>query len=197
MLMNKNMRKFDIDKLDEYDIDELNYFKSEYETKIQSGEALINSLLNAPFKKEKINDILDKLDNNKTVLFKIKTKIILKKEINDLNDYSQNIITSNIHVLPQTTGNLSYLTNSNITLDINLKSTSVSYLDNSNNIMRFEVIDDIFQSILGNYYLVGLSGLHLPLTHVISAEKDSKIDKWFNMMSKKIERKEKLKRILK
>ena len=190
------MENFDINKIDDYDKDELELFLSKERAYQSSGEVLLEATLKMPFKnKEKVDKILNKIDSHKSNIISINERIskleVDKQNHTWISGYSNGIGT----IIWGTANNYNSYGVSSPTIVVDL--IHVKYIDNNNDIITIKVLDDVFESILGNYYLVMEEGVHVPLKRVIEIDEESNVGKWYSVMCKNFDRESKLKRVLK
>jgi len=193
---------YDITKIDDYTEDELESFKSKEESKQESGEVLLDALLKTPFKsKEKVDKILEQIGQHKLNILLIGGKISEQTNTNWSFGYAGGgvIVTGSTTTTTTTNGTngttwntaLAWANNSP-----NEENIQVEYIDLSNNVNTIYVIDDVIQSVFGEYYLISQQQ-HIPLKRVISIDENSNVGKWYSTMCKNFEREIKLKRVLK
>jgi hypothetical protein len=204
------MENFDIDKIKDYTEEDLKIFQSIEEKNIESTEELFKNYLKVPFKDDKkTQQLLDKISSHKSY------KDMIKKELREREQKksSEYIWTDifNIKLDPKLYNNTLWYNNtpswsqnyinqlsniSNITKNnIHQKMITVTYYDDcEKQSIQIEVLDDVFKSELGNYYLTSNDG-NIPLNNVIGIEEDSKLYKWYQEMCKKFNREQKLNRI--
>lgn len=171
--------KFDKSKINEYDKEQLEVLKSKEKSYQESGEVLLESMLKLPFKnKNKLDELLLKITNHKKNISLILDKI---DELENKNNH--NFLVCGFDISQQ---RKNYI-----------ETVVVNYMNSDNEVENINVIDDVFQSVLGNYYLVDVNGFHLSLNRVIGIDEESSVGRWYNSMCKDFERGSKLKRILK
>ncbi len=206
--------------LNDLSIDELEIIKSKEKEYIKSGDVLLEAMLNLPFKnREKVESLLKKISVHKSNITIIDTAIlhltnsqlvqngIISGSIwigqghngSNINLSGTNSYlwggTSSIYINGGTSSINGYSSYSSI--DYMLKKTNICYLDLNNCKVTVEVIDDIFHSVLGNYYLNTITGSIISLNRVIEIDEDSTLGKWYQKMCKNFEREVKLNRVLK
>jgi len=70
------MEIFDINKINDYDKDDLELFLSKEKAYLSSGEALLEATLKIPFKnKEKVDKLLDKIKQHKSNICEINNQL--------------------------------------------------------------------------------------------------------------------------
>jgi hypothetical protein len=200
------MEEFDKEKLDEYSIEDLELYKSGYKAKQESGEVLLEAILKTPFKKpEKVKSIMNKISQNKGMVTYLSNAIRQKEQEKNTDNTNHGLTgglvwtTGGTAVWSTNSGTIAYSNAGPIGYSFNtkLEKTMVKYVDEYNEVKDVEVVDDIFQSVLGNYYLIYMDGVHLPLNRVIEFEEESNVGRWYERMRKNFERGSKLERILK
>jgi len=197
--------KYDKEKEDEYTIEDYEIFKADHIAQKESGEALLEAMLKVPFKNQKkVDDLLSKIDDHKVLISHFRDKIYKLKAKEESFFVGHTWISGSSNVVWSGTGNISVGYNSiinqqgiSLPLDGKIETTEIKYVDNENQIKTVEVMDDVFQSVLGNYYLTYIDGYKIPLTRVIYIDEESSVGKWFATMCKNFERGSKLERILK
>ena len=188
--------KYDKEKEDEYTIEDYEIFKADHIAQKESGEALLETMLKVPFKSQKkVDDLLNKIDEHKVLISHFSDKIYRLKAKED-----SSILIG--HTWISGTSNAVWYGTGNISIGYSspfgkIETTEIKYVDNENQIKTVEVMDDVFQSVLGNYYLTYIDGFRIPLTRVIYIDEESSVGKWFATMCKNFERGSKLERILK
>jgi hypothetical protein len=192
------MEIFDISKIKDYDKNDLEIFLSNESAYKLSGEALLEATLNIPFKnKSKIDKILEKIEYHKKNITSIDDRIRELDSASWLNKYTYWL--SGTSTAYGTTGYNSvcipnYGCSTPIISNANIE---VKFVNADSSVMLLEVQDDVFESVLGNYYLIDRYGGHIPLNRVIEIDEESNVGKWFIMMCKNFDRETKLKRVLK
>ena len=198
------LKKYTKDDVIDLELDELEILKKREEAFMQSGESLLDAIMNTPFKnKKKVDEIFEKIKFHKDNLSVIKFKI------NELKYTPIDYSNCNIHY-HTITGISSITMNSNWTStpsyisysppqssNIFLKYIDVGYVNEQNDVCNISVVDDIFQSVLGNYYLTTNTGQILSLNRVVEIDEDSTLAKWYENMRRNFEREVKLNRIVK
>lgn len=193
-MMNESI-KYKYEDLCDYSKEELESLILKEDAYIQNGETLIEAMLSSPFKnKEKFNLLKEK------ILIHQQNKSLILNRIEEITPkIIDNQSWSNSNIL------LGYKTNSTITTSTitsipsytKMELTKIKYADNYNEIQEGEVLDDIFQSILSDYYMQSPTGSIIPLKRIIDIDVNSKTGKWYETMCKNFERCEKLKRVTK
>jgi hypothetical protein len=157
--------------------------------------------MKTPFKsKEKVEQIRKKIEYHRLKISFFNRKI-KELEKNDseydgfLNSIGQPLGCSSITI--NYPSGITYNKFSQIWSTDTMNTTSIKYLNEDMEELGAEVIDDIFQSVLGNYYLITNGSQHIFLNRVIDFDDESNIGKWYNSMSKNFERGKKLERVLK
>lgn len=199
------MENFDIDKIKDYTEEDLKIFQSIEEKNIESTEELFKNYLKVPFKDDKkTQQLLDKISSHKNYKDMIKKELREREQkFDQKSDYNwstlidhsgfswiQNPSTIQNFYQQQISGYPVYKTN------IHQKIITVTYYDEcEKQSFQIEVIDDVFKSELGNYYLSSLSNGNISLNNVIDIEENSNLYKWYQEMCKKFNREQKLNRI--
>jgi hypothetical protein len=193
------MEIFDINKIKDYTEEDLKIFQSIEEKNIESTEELFKNYLKVPFKDDKkTQQLLDKISSHKSYRDIIKSELRKREQESsyiDQFDWS-NILNSNgIWSQSASNGNVTWY--QNITKNnIHQKMITVTYYDEyEKQSFQIEVIDDVFKSELGNYYLSSLSNGNISLNNVIDIEENSNLYKWYQGMYQKFNRTQKLNRI--
>ena len=156
----------------EYTLEDYEIFRSQSKIKQKSGEALLGALMKVPFKDdEKVQLLVNMISENKKMVGYFENKIF------GLDD-SDSVDSNTFHY------------------DRMSETIEVTFVDEKNDLNSVVVVDDVFESVLGNYYLIYVNGVHLPLNRVITIEEDSKVGRWYKSMCKNFEREVKLKRVL-
>ena len=160
-------------------LDELKELKTKENMLLKTGETLLESLLNVPFKtKDKIDAILERITKHKNNLSVINYRIY---EIN--NENSKNSMFPNYSSVLV---NNSYSANTNFITPnwtqyhtkeskyIEIEKINAKILDKDLKINKIKVIDDVFQSVLGTYYLVTDNGEYILLSDFAKNSWDSR-----------------------
>ena len=197
------MENFDIDKIKDYTEEDLKIFESIEEKNIESTEELFKNYLKVPFKDDKKSQqLLDKIRSHKDYKEMIK-KELSKRELIKREQKSSEYDWSTIleaKMNPNVWAHSWHSINSSINQcnsinKFHQKTVLIRYYDEyEKQTIKIEVIDDVFKSELGNYYLSSNDG-NIPLNNVIDIEKDSKLYKWYQEMYHNFNRERKLKRI--
>ena len=203
------MKDDDKNNIKDYTKEELDSFKIKEQLLIENGETSLEALLNVPFKnKEKVHDLLDKVNIHTQNIKDIENRIteLSYKTDEPINDWyggwslsgSSNVLSGSGYVSTLNGGSTynNYIYNSRPQMSVKL--ITVNYISDNNVIcISDDIIDDVFQSVLGEYYLHYVNGSLLPLNRVIEIEPDSNVGIWFEKMCKNFERESKLKRVIK
>jgi len=185
-------KKYKKDELLEYSIDELEALVIQEQSYINNGETLLDAILKVPFKnKEKFNKIKENISIHNENITEIR-KIIydLKNPIYNTSDLSGICLTDGTYIISNTTLHFNF----NL---LRTPITKVKYVDMYRNVLEGELIDDVFQSVTSDYYMMTTSGNVVSLNSILEIDPESKTGKWYEMMCKNFERNEKLKRVLK
>lgn len=179
-------------------LEELEDLKTNEKVYLESGEALLEALLNIPFKsKDKVESIMSKISQHRHNIRVINSRI---DEIEISKSGPVWCSTGQIFI-----GNGANLTYSNVSSPIwttttgshfKYETTDIEYIDSSNNKQKITIVDDVFQSVLGNYYLTNGSS-NVPLNRVVQIDSESNVGKWYDRMCKNFDRENKLNRIVK
>lgn len=194
----KESKKYIKEELEIYTKEELESLKIQERAYLDNGETLLEAMLRVPFKnKDKFEQLREKINVHISNIHIIENVIESKSVVSEI-DLSE--VAS--HPDKSLSGLLCGVSNSNyIVLNTRgytkLKTVRIKYADSCNYIREIEVTDDIFQSVLGNYYMIITDGSLLPLERIVEIESESKTGKWYTTMCKNFERNEKLKRVLK
>lgn len=199
------MEIFDKNKIAEYTDEDLEIFQNIEEKNIESTEELFKNYLRVPFKDDKkIQQLLDKISSHKSYRNIIKSELRKREqESSYIEQFNwSTILNSNVKLDPYVwysnmNNNPSYINqlSSNIKNNIYQKMITVTYYDEyEKQSIQIDVLDDVFKSELGNYYLISNNG-NIPLNNVIDIEKDSNLYKWYQGMYQKFNREQKLNRI--
>ena len=185
--------KYKYEDLCDYSKEELDSLILKEDAYIQNGEALIEAMLNSPFKnKEKFNLLKEKISIHQ------QNKSLIKKRIEELTPPINFSTTLYGNFLVGSTCSASWATSNNYWRPhIKIEETNIKYANNTNEIVDGKVLDDIFQSVLGEYYMMDITGNIVPLKRIIDIDINSKTGKWYETMCKNFERSEKLKRVIK
>ena len=199
------MEIFDINKIKDYTEEDLKIFQSIEEKNIESTEELFKNYLKVPFKDDKkTQQLLDKISYHKSYRDIIKSELRKREqESYYIDQFNWSTILTNVKLDP----NLWYSNNptwshscinqlADITKNnIHQKMITVTYYDEyEKQSIRINVLDDVFKSELGNYYLIS-NNENIPLSNVIDIEKNSNLYKWYQVMYQKFNRTQKLNRI--
>jgi len=169
------LTKHDIENLTQEDLKNLRIEQLHY---LENGQVLLNALLKIPFKKpEKVEALVD---NIKLYNYNI---YLIDEEINK-NTFN----VSGLYISSKTVSNKFNIVYSEITI--------ISILDGYNNNFTIKIIDDVFQSVLGEYYVIDIDSRYIPISKIVGFEdQDSKIYKWYDKMCLNFNREKKLNRI--
>lgn len=193
--MNESV-KYKYEDLCDYSKEELESLILKEDAYIQNGEALIEAMLNSPFKnKEKFNLLKEKISSHQ------QNKLLIRKKIEELTppkdiDLSSSSIYLGSSTLISASCNWSTTTNSWLP-HTKIEEVNIKFANTTNEIVDGKVLDDIFQSVLGEYYMMDMTGNIVPLKRIIDIDINSKTGKWYETMCKNFERSEKLKRVIK
>lgn len=169
------LTKQDIENLTQEELKNLRIEQLQY---LENGQVLLNALLKMPFKKpEKVEALVDNIKLYNHNIYLIDEEINKNEIIN--YEFISGDIFSNTH-------NIGY---SEITI--------ISILDGYNNNFPIKIIDDVFQSVLGEYYVIDINSRYIPISKIVGFEdQDSKIYKWYDKMCLNFNREKKLNRII-
>jgi len=183
----KTLTKNDVKDLT---LEELEDLKTKENLYLESGETLLEALLNVSFKsKDKVESIMSKIS-------------LHRRNIRVINSRIEEIEISKQGADWSTTGIGTHFIYNSATSPIwsqphlKYETTEIEYVDASNNMQKTIVMDDVFHSVLGNYYL-STGNSNIPLNRVISIDESSNVGKWYSRMQKNFERETKLNRIVK
>jgi Txe/YoeB family toxin of Txe-Axe toxin-antitoxin module len=185
------MKELTKDDLKSNSKEELEAIQQREQALLNNGEVLLEAMLNVPFKnKEKFDKLKESIQvhNSNINLIKKTIEEINKPKTRDWSFLSSgSILCSNTVLSNWMTSTPSFT---------KMELTKIKYADNYNDIQEGEVLDDIFQSILGDYYMQSPSGSIIPLKRIIEIDLSSRTGKWYETMCKNFERETKLKRIV-
>lgn len=185
------MKELTKDDLKSNSKEELEAIQQQEQALLNNGQVLLEAMLNVPFKnKEKFDKLKEsiKVHNSNITLIKKTIEEINKPKTNDWSFLSSGSILCSNTTLSNWAPSPSFT---------KMELTKIKYADNYNEIQEGEVLDDIFQSILGDYYMQSPSGSIIPLKRIIEIDSSSRTGKWYETMCKNFERSEKLNRVLK
>ncbi|NPV13053.1 MAG: hypothetical protein HPY57_14905 [Ignavibacteria bacterium] len=182
-------KKYSESELLTFNLEELESLKLQEMAYLDNGTTLLEAILNTPFKnKEKFEKLKSKISIHSTNISNI------DKRIDELkNSKKENFPYGSLFTIG---GPITWTTtyvNQNYT---KLKLTKIKYADCNNEVKEGEVLDDIFQSTLGNFYMTAENGSMVPLERIIEIDQESRSGKWYITMCKNLERNKKLKRVL-
>jgi len=179
-------------ELEKEELEDLEILKSSEQAYLDSGEVLLEACLKLPFKnKEKVDSLIEKIAIHKNNVTRI-GRVIYDKKTPLYNDgvavWGHSTLTS---------GSWNVVAGHGYCQSSNINIIKVKYMKDSTDIKDYMVIDDIFKSELGNYYLMMPDGTPLDLNRIIEIDEDSNVGKWYGEMCQKFVREAKLKRISK
>lgn len=188
----EEFRIYSKNELKNYTLEELEALKKQEKAYLENGEALLKAMLNTPFKsKEKFEKIKKRISyhsNNISIINELIGELKATfytpsaAEIAAGNDISNNVSAYNVVIKYSNE------------LNVPLKTTFIKYINEYNDEITLEVIDDIFQSVLNNYYMIDKRGNIIPLEKIIEINEDSLSGKWYKEMLEKYIKTNKIKR---
>jgi len=194
------MKEYIEDELKEIELEDLEILRSTEKAYLDSGEVLLEACLKLPFKnKEKVDSLIGKISIYRNNIVRIDRAIYdVKNPTPAIGGICSIINGSNLTWSSSTWSSSNWtLTPSQMQSTTFVNVINVKYMMDSTDIKDYMVIDDLFKSELGNYYLLMPDGTPLDLNRIIEIDIESKVGKWYDSMCQNFVRESKLKRISK